>query len=78
MTEVTPARQLDCRGMMCPLPVQQTAMAMDQMHSGQILEVLGTDPAAREELEEFARREGHHFIGLEDDKDFTRYLIRVK
>jgi tRNA 2-thiouridine synthesizing protein A len=76
MADITPTRQLDCRGQSCPLPVGQAEHALANMQSGEILEILGTDPKAREELETFAKNHGHHFLGYEDTPEFTRYMIK--
>ena len=76
MTETTPVVQLDCRGLTCPLPILQSAEKLAQMESGEILEVLGTDPNTKKQLEAFAEREGHHFLGFEEDGVYSRYFIK--
>ncbi|PIV85339.1 MAG: sulfurtransferase TusA family protein, partial [Nitrospirae bacterium CG17_big_fil_post_rev_8_21_14_2_50_50_9] len=43
----TADKTLDCKGLNCPLPVLQTKKAMDAMNSGQILEMLSTDPGSK-------------------------------
>jgi tRNA 2-thiouridine synthesizing protein A len=77
MGDVTASKQLDCRNMSCPMPVIQADAEIKNMRHGQVLEILGTDPAAKKELQEYAEKQGHHFLGFEDTPEFTRYLIRI-
>jgi tRNA 2-thiouridine synthesizing protein A len=48
------------------------------MNSGQILEILGTDPATANDLPAFASNTGHEYIDLKDDDGFTRYYLKAK
>ena len=48
------------------------------MKSGQILEILGTDPATGNDLPAFASNTGHEYIGAKDEDGFTRYYLKVK
>lgn len=41
-----PDRELDCRGLLCPLPAIETRRALEEMAAGSILRVACTDPAA--------------------------------
>lgn len=69
---------LDCRGLVCPMPILKTKKAISKMESGQILEILGTDPATRNDLPAFLNRIGHEYLGQKDDEGFTRFYLRVK
>jgi tRNA 2-thiouridine synthesizing protein A len=40
------ARTLDAKGLSCPLPIVKTAQNMKELESGQLLEVLATDPGS--------------------------------
>lgn len=77
MTEDAPfAETLDCVGLFCPEPLFQTREAMERLESGDVLEVLADDPAAREDLTRFAKRSGHEIVSVEDVDDYQRFLIR--
>ena len=69
---------LDCRGLVCPMPVLKTKKAMNTMKSGQILEILGTDPGTKNDLPSFASRTGHEYMGEKEDEGFTRFYLKVK
>lgn len=68
---------LDARGLSCPMPVLKTKKQVGKMSSGQILEILGTDPGTANDLPSFAKRGGHEYLGEKADQGFTRYYIRV-
>ena len=40
-------KELDARGLNCPLPMLRTKKALAELHSGRVLEVLATDPVMR-------------------------------
>ena len=67
---------LDCIGLFCPEPLFQTREAIDELESGEILEVLADDPAAEEDLTRFAKRTGHEMVLVEQQGDHKRFLIR--
>ena len=75
---ITPDKTLDCKGLNCPMPILKTKKALAEMKSGQILEILGTDPASGNDLPAFASNTGHEYIGAKDEDGFTSYYLKVK
>ena len=75
---ITPDKILDCKGLNCPMPILKTKKTLDQMESGQILEILGTDPATENVLPAFASNAGHEYLGSKDEDGFTRYYLKAK
>ena len=75
---IIPDETLDCRGLSCPMPLLKTKKAIGKMRSGQILEVLGTDPGTGNDLPGFAGKSGHEYLGEKDDEGFTRFFLKVK
>ncbi len=68
---------LDTRGLSCPMPLLKTKKALKQMSSGQILEILGTDPGSKNDIPDFGNKGGNQFLGFVDDPEgFTRYFIK--
>jgi tRNA 2-thiouridine synthesizing protein A len=49
-------RELDARGLLCPIPILKTKVAMDKLQSGQVLKVVSTDPGSVRDMEAFARQ----------------------
>jgi Predicted redox protein, regulator of disulfide bond formation len=77
--QVKIAKTLDVRGMYCPGPVMETAKAIKQVQVGEVLEVLATDPAAKPDIEAWARRTGQQILEITQEGGVTRILIkRVK
>ncbi|MBW1730202.1 MAG: sulfurtransferase TusA family protein [Deltaproteobacteria bacterium] len=75
---ITPDETLDCRGLSCPMPILKAKKAVGKMKSGQILEILGTDPGTKNDLPAFAQKTGHEYLGEKEDQGFTRFYIQVK
>lgn len=76
MTAYTPYKTIDVRGKFCPTPVLETAKAMKDVPPGEILEILATDPAAKPDLEAWAKRTGNEFLGAESTGECVRIYIR--
>ncbi len=69
---------LDTRGLTCPMPLLKVKKELKGMKSGQILEVLGTDPGSKTDIPNFVRKRGSQLIDLtEDAEGFTRYYIKI-
>lgn len=56
-------KELDARGLSCPLPVLKTKGAIDRMQPGQVLRVLATDPGSVRDMEAFARQTRNPLLG---------------
>ena len=57
-----PAREVDARGLNCPLPILRTKKALNDMASGQIVRILATDPASVRDFQAFARQTGNELV----------------
>jgi TusA-related sulfurtransferase len=73
-----PEKQLDCTGLFCPEPVFRTRMALDELKSGETLEIHADDPAAFEDLKRLAERLGHTVVSLKKEGDETVIVIKKK
>lgn len=70
---------LDCCGHLCPAPILMTEEKIGDLRSGQILEVIFTDPGARPDLETWCRATGHRallFNGPSKDGKCFAYIQR--
>ena len=76
--QIQPDQTLDCKGLSCPMPLLKTKKAIAKMPSGQILEVLSTDPGTRNDLPSFAERSGHEYLGEKEDQGFVRFYLKAK
>ncbi len=57
-----PHRELDTRGLNCPLPILKTKKALADMQSGEILKVISTDPGSIRDFQAFTKQTGHTLI----------------
>ena len=71
-------KELDCTGLFCPEPIFRTRMALDELASGQTLEVHADDPAAYEDLRRLAERLGHTVVSEKKVGDETVIVIKKK
>ena len=60
MTEVN--RELDTRGLNCPLPILKAKKALAEMHSGELLRVVSTDAGSVRDFQAFARQTGNELV----------------
>ena len=71
-------KELDARGLNCPLPILKTKKALADMVSGQILRVTATDPGSVRDFQAFAKQTGNELVEMtEENKEFM-FLMRRK
>lgn len=68
--------QLDARGLMCPLPVLRAKKAVSGLLSGQVLELLSSDPGSSRDLDAFCQQTGHQYLSCEA-RDGA-FVIRIR
>ena len=71
-------RRLDVIGLLCPVPVLRTARLVATLPAGTLLEVVGSDPLMRLDLEAWCAREGHQVVVMEAVDDLVRCVLRVR
>jgi TusA-related sulfurtransferase len=67
---------LDCYGLLCPVPIVQTAKAVKALKLGEVLEVVSTDKGIKADMPAWCRTTGQEFLGLEDEGDVIKVYIR--
>jgi TusA-related sulfurtransferase len=71
-----PDKTLDCLGLYCPEPVFKTRLELDDMKTGQILEVLADDPAAESDIRSLVKNLGQELLGVTKKGDTVQILIK--
>ena len=71
-----PARQLNARGLKCPMPIVRTAQAMRELAAGQLLEVVATDPGSAADFAAWSRTTGHELLSSVSEGPEFRFLLR--
>jgi tRNA 2-thiouridine synthesizing protein A len=68
-------KDLDVRGLNCPLPILRAKKALADLASGQVLRVLATDPGAVKDFQAFAKQTGNPLLShTEEEKVFTFFM----
>ena len=76
LKEITPNNTLDVRGEGCPRPTLKSLKALKGMNSGEILEVLGTDPGTKKDMPKLAKKSGHEWLGFIDEDGYYRFFLK--
>ena len=61
-TQTTADKEIDTRGLNCPLPILKAKKALADLTSGQVLRVLATDPGSLRDFQAFARQTGNELV----------------
>jgi len=70
-------KEIDTRGLNCPLPILKAKKALSEMASGEVLKVVATDPGSVRDFQAFARQTGNELIEQSSaDDEFVHYLRR--
>lgn len=70
-------KELDARGLNCPLPILKAKKALSDMLAGQVLKILATDPGSVKDFQTFSKQTGNQLLShAEAQEEFTFYLKR--
>ncbi len=78
MTTLEIAQRVDARGLSCPMPIVKTAQAIKNVASGQLIEVLATDPGSTKDFAAWAKSTGNPVVESDVTDGVYRYVIRRK
>ena len=75
--DVQAQKEIDTRGLNCPLPILKAKKALADMKTGQLLKVLATDPGSMRDFQAFSRQTGNELLGQSTEgSDFVHLLRR--
>ena len=69
---------LDARGLKCPMPIVKTAQAIRTVVSGELLEVLATDPGSTADIAAWSRSTGNELVEQTIQDGVYRFVLRRK
>ena len=76
-TEYNIAKEVDSRGLNCPLPILKAKRALADMQSGDVLKVIATDPGSVRDFQAFAKQTGNTLLDQQTvDKEFIHLMRR--
>ncbi len=72
----TPARELDLRGLTCPLPILRTKLALADCEPGQVVHVRATDPHSVVDFKAFCARTGNQLVDHRPGPEVFEFWVR--
>ena len=69
---------LDLSGLECPLPILKTKKKLNEILSGDIINIVCTDPGSQRDFEAFARQTGHQLIESKQEGNFFQFKLKKK
>ena len=68
-------RELDVRGLNCPLPILRAKKALGDLTAGQVLKVMATDPGSVKDFQAFCKQTGNQLLShSETPSEFTFFM----
>jgi tRNA 2-thiouridine synthesizing protein A len=71
-------KELDARGLNCPLPILRCKKALTDMSPGQVLKILATDPGAVKDFQAFSKQTGNELLSSEEQSGEFRFYMKKK
>lgn len=66
---------LDCSGLLCPLPVYKAALVLNRLENGDLLRLVTTDPGALRDIPAMARQRGDSLISVDESDGHQVFLV---
>lgn len=71
-------RELDVKGLNCPMPLLKAKKALNDMQAEELLRVFATDPGSVRDFEVFARQSGNTLLEADEQEGVYTYLLKKK
>ena len=71
-------KELDARGLSCPLPILKTKKSLNELTSGQVLKVVATDPGSIKDMQAFATQTGNPLLSTSEENKTYVFFLRKK
>jgi tRNA 2-thiouridine synthesizing protein A len=69
-------KEIDTRGLNCPLPILKAKKALTDMQSGQLLKVVATDPGSVRDFQAFAKQTGNQLVDQQTEGEEFIHVLR--
>jgi tRNA 2-thiouridine synthesizing protein A len=70
--------QLDVKGLQCPMPIVKTAKAMKELISGDVIQVIATDPGSVKDFAAWAKATGNELLESSAIDGVFRFVLRKR
>ena len=71
-------KEIDTRGLNCPLPILKAKKALTDMQTGQLLKVLATDAGSMRDFQAFAKQTGNELVSQSGEGQEFIHVLRRK
>jgi len=71
-------KEIDARGMSCPLPILKTNRALNDLASGEVLKIVATDPGSVKDMQAFSNLTGHLLLASTEENRAFVFFLRKK
>jgi tRNA 2-thiouridine synthesizing protein A len=71
-------KELDARGLNCPLPILRTKKALTDMSSGQVLKIMATDPGSVRDFQAFCKQTGNALLASDTSSSEFVFFMQKK
>jgi tRNA 2-thiouridine synthesizing protein A len=75
-TGTNAAQTLDCKGLLCPMPIIKLAKAIKTVQVGESIEMLATDPGSVPDMAAFEKQTGNKILKSEQQGEVYRFLVQ--
>ena len=75
---MTPDKTLDCTGLFCPMPIVNTKFELENMNSGDVLEIIADDPGFLKDLPVWCEMTGNQFIEIKKEGQLLKGYVKKK
>ncbi|MCC0567111.1 sulfurtransferase TusA family protein [Brevibacillus borstelensis] len=69
---------IDTKGMACPMPIVKAKKALDNLETGQVMEVLSTDKGSVNDFQAWVKQTNHELIKHEEDNGVFKFYVKKK
>jgi len=71
-------RELDARGLNCPLPILKAKKSLNEMTSGQVLKIVATDPGSVKDMQAFSSQTGNQLLSTAEENKVYVFFMKKK
>lgn len=71
-------KELDARGLSCPLPILKSKKSLSDMTSGQVLKIVATDAGSVKDMQAFCKQTGNELLSSVEDNKTYAFFVRKK
>jgi tRNA 2-thiouridine synthesizing protein A len=71
-------KELDARGLNCPLPILRAKKALNELSGGQVLKIMATDPGSVKDFEAFAKQTGNELLSSSESGGEFHFMMKKR